>query len=256
MKRLITLLLLLLLAGAPSILLSQEATEEMAAAPVATFTHAAYYNCKVTDESKADAAVNKFFASIYDAALEAGTISAWGWYAHVYGGKWRRLLYQTTDSIDALIDASGELFTATREAMGDDTSFAQACPDHEDYIWQGDQTSGSGEEAGWAVMSVYFYCDQVRGGRADEIVKEHFTPVLNQQIADGKINSWAWLSHYIGGKIQRLLTVSGKDYKSLLAGRDEATTAIFERAGEAFGEFATICNSHLDYIWDVYIQKP
>ena len=84
-----------------------------------------------------------------------------------------------------------------------------------------------------------------------------FAPVYDKAVADGKIKSWGWLSHVIGGEYRCLSTMSADNYGDLLAARAEILETIYgdgeNPAGKEFGE---ICTSHTDYLWDIEHQKP
>jgi hypothetical protein len=92
--------------------------------------------------------------------------------------------------------------------------------------------------------------------RADEIVKTVFAPVYDKAVADGKITSWGWNSHVVGGKYRRLATLSAKDFPSLLKARGEILDSIYgEGENAAANEYATICTSHSDYLWEIQHEK-
>ena len=251
MRNLIVLSAILLLAAAPF----AHAQEEEEEAPP-TFIMATYFYCHVAKEEQADKVVKEKFAPVYDAAVEAGTINAWGWLAHRVGGKWRRVLYHSATGIDALLDAGDQIYAATGEAVGDDTTFGDACSGHDDYIWQSDNVGTGGVERGDAGFSIYYYCDQQKESRADEIVKEHFAPVYDKLVEDGKITSWGWSQHFVGGKIRRLQTMTGADHKAILNARNDAIAAIYDDDNPVGTEFGDICTDHLDYMWDIQIENP
>jgi hypothetical protein len=255
MKNLIVLSAILFLAVSP-VCFAQEEEEAEESPP--SYVVASYFYCHVSKEGEADTVVKETFAPIYDAAVKDGTINAWGWLAHRSGGKWRRVLYHSANGIDGMIDASDKLYQATSEALGDDTTFGDACSGHDDYIWQSDNVGTGAEERGAAGLSVYLYCDQNREARADEIVKEHFAPVYDKLVADGKISSWGWSQHFVGGKIRRLQTMTGDNHKAVLHARNEAIAATSgdDARSKASEEFGTICTDHLDYMWDIQMETP
>jgi hypothetical protein len=252
MKRLIMFCSSFLLFAAPlSVFAQEEETEE--APPV--YIMATYFYCHTGKQEQADVVVKEKFKPVYDAAVADGSITAWGWLAHRVGGKWRRVLYHAAAGIDNLLDASEKIYAATGEATGDDTTFDEACSSHDDYIWESTNTA-TGETRGDAGFSIYYYCDQQRESRADEIVAESFAPVFDKLVEDGKIASWGWSQHFVGGKIRRLQTMTGDSHKALLAARSEAIDAIFGEDNEAGAEFGSICMNHLDYMWDIQIENP
>jgi hypothetical protein len=79
-------------------------------------------------------------------------------------------------------------------------------------------------------------------------------PVLDKMVADGKLKSWGWLEHIVGGKYRRLETISANDVKSLM----EARAALVEALdGNPGGDLMTeICGEHTDYIWEIKAQAP
>lgn len=220
------------------------------------FTYASYFNCgggplKVADDSVAED------AAAMDALVDDGTLVHWGWMAHHTGGKWSRIFYHQSDSLDALLDGQD----AISEAIGDDDdesedgpTFGSVCNKHDDYIWQVENGMGS-DDRGTAGFSVYHVCDINREDRADEIVAEHFAPILNKMVEDGALTSWGWQSHVVGGKFRKLQTMTAKDHKSLLAARGAAITTLYDEGGDAGEEFSEICGPHVDYMWDIKHEK-
>jgi hypothetical protein len=178
------------------------------------YTYATYFHCNVGLEDQADAFMKRN-APILDGLVEDGTILAWGWLKHHTGGDWRRI-----------------------------------CPRHDDYLWQAEGGT-SGKERGKIGFSVYHFCDINREDRADEIVAEHVAPILDKMVEDGKLTTWGWQSHVIGGRARRLQTMTATDMGALLSARQEAIATIYEEDNEAGTEFSDICGPHVDYIWDI-----
>ena len=133
--------------------------------------------------------------------------------------------------------------------------FAEICDAHQDYIWQNLFGSG-GDERGSAGFSVYHTCDVNREGRADEIVENVFGPVYDKLVEDGKLTSWGWSTHVVGGHIRKLQTMTASDHKALLAARAEAIAMTYDEGDNAAGrEFSEICGSHEDYMWNILHEK-
>lgn len=222
------------------------------------YVYATYLYCDTSDQWLADLVVENVTAPIYDEAVENGTITAWGWMAHHTGGKWRRLLYRVAPTLKAAVETTATLAEAVAaESPQAAAKFSELCPQHEDYIWQ--QVTGSGaagQERGDVGFSVYLMCDMTREERADEIVEKIFAPVYNQAVADGKITTWGWMSHVVGGKWRRIATMTGSDDVSLLQARGEIITEIGEKFDAESTEFSEICSSHQDYLWNVQHEKP
>jgi hypothetical protein len=99
-------------------------------------------------------------------------------------------------------------------------------------------------------------CDINREERADEIVAEHVAPILDQFVEDGKLTSWGWMSHVVGGRFRRLQTMTAPDLSTLMQARTDAIDAIYAEDNEAGTEFSAICGPHVDYIWNIVHEKP
>ena len=214
------------------------------------YTYATYLYCDTNKESEMDKQVAEFEVPIMDKLVEDGAMNSWGWMRHHTGGEWRRIRWFSVDSIEGAIegiDAMGEAMDAAYEDS--DVVASDACPQHDDYIWQVQSTSDT-DERGPVGMSVYYSCKITDETRADEIFEELFVPVLNQYVEDGKLTSWGWQSHVIGGWFRRLQTMTAPDYATLLATRQEALDTIYADDSELGAEFVEICGPHHDYLWD------
>ena len=75
--------------------------------------------------------------------------------------------------------------------------------------------------------------------------------MLNRLVEEGKLISWGWASHQVGGQFRKLQTMTASDHKTLLAARNEAIEAIYAEGSAVGEELATICGSHVDYMWDI-----
>lgn len=217
------------------------------------FTYATYFHCDAALESRADSIMQRN-SSVLDGLVDDGTILAWGWLSHHTGGDWRRIRYHQAASPEAAMAALETMGQAIAEAYGDDDPanavFAEACPRHDDYLWQA-EAGTSGKERGKVGFSVYHFCDIAREERADEIVAEHFAPILDKMIEDGKLTTWGWQTHVIGGRARRLQTMTAVDMGTLLSARQEAIATIYEDDNEAGTEFSDICGPHVDYVWNI-----
>lgn len=222
------------------------------------FTYATYFYCNVNDQDKVDEIADRN-APLMDEQVDKGVISGWGWLAHHTGGQWRRIRYTTSDSLDGLLAAQDTINEAFEKKYGADDPaneiMGAACPRHDDYIWQVENGT-VGQERGEVGFSVYHICDINREERADEIVAEHIAPILNQFVEDGKLTSWGWLSHVVGGRVRRLQTMTAPDLSTLMQARTDAISAIYDEDSEAGAEFSEICGPHVDYIWNILHQNP
>ena len=221
------------------------------------YTYATYFYCDVGKQDAADTVMERN-APVIDKLVDDGVINAWGWMSHHTGGQWRRIRWHQSDSIIGALEALNTMQDAIDKAFGEDDAaaagFSDACPRHDDYIWQLEDGKTSGER-GPVGFSVYFMCDITRESRADEIMAERGKPFLDKMVDEGKLNSWGWQSHIVGGKVRRLQTMTAKDLPTLMASRAEAIESMYPDDSAAGQEFAEICGSHVDYIWDNELGK-
>ena len=256
MTRYILTLVFVFLLLAPLAAFAQEEDEGPA-----SYLYATYHYCSTHGQDRADEIFEQSNKPIYEQMLADGKITAYGWLAHHTGGKWRRVSYYAAPTLDALLDA-GDTFGEAAEAADPEgtlnAEFGKACPNHDDYIWASSNVGTGATERGPAGFSVYFICDENREDRADEIVAEHFAPAYDKAVADGKLTSWGWSEHWVGGKYRRLLTTTSADHKTGLNVRNELIATVFgSEEMEVIGEeFTDICGSHSDYMWDIEHEKP
>jgi hypothetical protein len=225
------------------------------------FVYSTYYECDFADQGLADMIYKSVQAPIYDAAVDDGTISGWGWLVHHTGGKWRRANYYTAPTIEALLAAQDTLAERVEKADPQAAaSLSRICGAHDDYIWQ--SVTGSGGEGSIAVaksgeagVSQYMVCKMSEQTRADELVKGVVAPIYDQLVADGKLSGWGWLEHAVGGEYRRLLTMRGADHATVLEAWGEAIDQLAEKHEAEMKEFDDICYSHQDYMWDIAHRK-
>ena len=214
-KNIVALLSGFLLAGAA--LAEEEAPER--------FTYATYLYCDTTREHLADDYIKNAEGPVMDKLVDDGVFLAWGWLRHHTGGQWRRIRYFQTDSLNGALEALDKMGEAMDAALDeDDEGVGAACHRHDDYIWQV-KAGTSGVDRGKAGLSVYFNCKITEEDRADEIVKNDFAPVYDKLLEEGKITSWGWQSHVVGGWFRRLFTMTAADYGGLMDARAEALAA-------------------------------
>lgn len=221
-----------------------------------SYTYATYFYCDPNGEERVDEIVKTINAPVYDQMVKDGVITGWGWLAHHTGGKWRRIQYHQAPTMAALLDAQDEMdkrFEGTSEAA--DKEFGATCRMHDDYIWEA-VAGSSAETRGDAGFSVYYRCDESKEERADEIFKNDFAPIFNKYVAEGKLTSWGWQSHWVGGAYRRLQTMTAADHKSLLKARGELIDEMYAEENKAGLEFNEICGSHSDYMWNIQLETP
>jgi hypothetical protein len=216
-----------------------------------TFIYATYFYCDTARQDEVDELVKNNTAKFYDAAVADGTITGWGWLRHHTGGKWRRIQYHAAGSLEALLAAQDIISGRIEKAGLANDGFAAICNAHDDYIWKAEAGNSLQSDRGSAGLSVYEECDITREDRALEIAKSTFAPVLDKAVADGKIKSWGYNSHVLGGQYRALQTMTGADFASLLKARGEILDAIYGDGDNALAnEYSSICGSHSDYLWE------
>lgn len=210
------------------------------------FIYGSYFHCNANHQ--ADDAVNKLYKGVYDAATKDGTISSWGWMAHQTGGTWTRLAYFTAPDMESLFKAMDTLNERTGGKQNEavNKEFGQACRSHEDYVWHMIAGNESGQR-GSIGFSTYLVCDPARENQADALVQRVFAPTYDKLVADGKLTSWGWAEHIIGGKYRRLATMTAKDLPSLMEARSSVVQSMMNDPLAATMD--EICSSHSDYIW-------
>ncbi|MFQ6004134.1 MAG: hypothetical protein ACE5OQ_01410 [Woeseia sp.] len=246
-----------IVAGAISVACMAQEEEEEQDEPIA-FTYATYHYCKLSGQSRADEIAAETNAPVYDALVEEGVISGWGWLAHHTGGKWRRVSYFQNESVDGLMDAL-DTIQERFSALDGPNEIADICYAHDDYIWTVELASQEpGEGRAEAGLSVYYVCNESKEERADELFESTFAPLFDKAIADGKIVTWGWSAHFIGGKYRRLQTMTGADHKSVLGARGDVLEVLYggDEPDPAAVEFTDICGSHSDYLWDIQLEMP
>jgi hypothetical protein len=222
-----------------------------------TLIFGTYYRCAAGQEERADALFAEHMVPALKAEVAAGRIGAYGWGRHWLGGDWRRLYYISGTDLDKIIDARDAMVAKLR---GDEASkkaveeFNTICGSHDDYLWSTVASSQSATDVARvrsAVgMSTYYVCGNGES-EADAIMKSAIAPILNRHVKEGKIASWSWLEHRMGGKYRRVLVTDSNDHKSAMKLWSTLVGAIRKEQPELFARFGEICDSHSDYIWDM-----
>ena len=105
-------------------------------------------------------------------------------------------------------------------------------------------------------FATYYECDQNNEARADTIVTEVFASVFDRLLSEGKIVSWFWNAHEVGGKWRRLGGFYASDMTALFEARAELLEELQQSHAEEAAEFTAICYSHDDYVWRTIVSKP
>ena len=247
MKRVLCAIGACALLGMPVATMAQE---EEAPKP---YVYATYFECAPGSEWLVHGIVEMLYKPVFDAAVEDGTISGWGWLGHHTGGKWRRLLYRVSPTLEGALETVGALAEKVAEKNANAAAqIGEACPTHEDYIWQITKSSGTsiGAERAKAGSSVYLYCDMGREDRADELVETVFAPIYDRHVAEGNITAWGWLEHVVGGKYRRIATMQGESHAKVLETRGKIIEELWDKHEAEAKEYVSICGSHSDYLWN------
>ena len=173
----------------PLMLVAGSALGQDEEAEAESYVYATYFICDVSRQEQADEIVKTKNAPVYNAAVENGTITGWGWLAHHTGGKWRRIQYHSASSMEALFAAQNKIQSAMEEAGVDNSEFGSICNMHEDYVWKGVAGSGGNLLAtsrGKFGLSDYHICKMSKESDADELVKNVFAPVYNDPPGRGQ----------------------------------------------------------------------
>jgi len=233
------------------------AQEEEAVTP--PYSYGTYFECDTSREWLADELFEKHMAPHYDAAVEEGALTAWGYLAHHTGGKWRRLIYRVAPTLQEALASLGSIAeNVQEESAAASAEFGAICNRHDDYIWQwvtGSQETNVGPERGDALFATYFICDEAKETEADELVKEVFAPIYDAQVEAGRLVGWGWGQHWVGGKYRRIASMTAKDFDTLVSARGAIVEAIIANEAES-QKFSEICGSHSDYMWDVKLATP
>lgn len=228
-----------------------------AAAQEQIFIFAEYYVCDQTREEMADVLVEKFYGPIYQKRVDSGHLTGWGWLAHRIGGEWRRILVSTGTDLPKMLEARESIIAELGEtAANENRMFIEICGDHDDVIWR--RVAGPISEVanlGDYSYSTYYFCNQAKQERADEIVKELIEPAINKLVESGELKSWGWYAHAFGGIHRRLMTHGGMDQAALIAAVVKYNNAAGETNEALAQEFTEICGTHVDYMWRRMLPK-
>jgi hypothetical protein len=247
------LLLALAVSGLMPLAASSQDNED---AP-ARITYVTYYVCDVATQGNMDSVVGAYDKPVFDQWVKDGKLVAWGYLSHFTGGRWRRAEYHVSPSMDEALDAQSKIFN---EIYADNReggqARAEACEAHDDYMWSIDQSGGQTSARGETSLSVYFECEIADEERADEIFAKAYAPQFDKFVQDGKIASWSWQSHLLGGQYRRLQTITGETYAAVNAARVAALQNVNRNNSDLGREFSRICDAHVDYLWDIVHDAP
>lgn len=220
-----------------------------------------YYRCDAGREGRATEIMRTVMAPIVQKHLAAQSVSAWGILAHNTGGPWRRAIYFVGSDLPRVMAARDSMVAELQASHAKEASeFSSICPSHDDYIWAyvtGSQAASSVGTARPPVgFSTYQVCHEATEGLSDEVMKALYAPIYDEQVKAGRLHSWAWFSHFVGGKYRRLLVMDGPSYDSMLAARDSIIAETQAKYPQISAAVATVCDGHTDYMWDIVLARP
>ncbi len=94
-----------------------------------------YWVCDATEEPRADELMQQMTA-VLDQHIAAGHIGGWGWFSHVIGGRFRRLLTLTQAEDFNLLEGREMVVADLRSEHADVLEeFGNICTGHVDYVW-------------------------------------------------------------------------------------------------------------------------
>lgn len=221
------------------------------------FSYVTYYICDMATQGNMDNIVQNNEYAVFDKWVEDGKLLSWGYLSHFSGGRWRRAQYHVSPTMEEALRNQEDIVRAVySDNRAGGQARSEACSSHDDYLWSLTQGSPPGTDRGDVSLSVYFVCEIADQSRADDIFAQTFAPKLREMQKEGKIGSWGWQSHVLGGEYRRLQTVTGDDHASVVAARFEALQYVNDKHSALGREFSQICDSHVDYLWDIVHEAP
>jgi hypothetical protein len=91
------------------------------------------------------------------------------------------------------------------------------------------------------VLIASYTCAPDQLARADAIIKDNTSGVLNKYVTAGKIISWGYLGVHLGGPVNRHIYLWASDPVALMQARQQYLPEIM--ATPQFTEFVKICGS-------------
>lgn len=223
--------------------------------------YAIYFECDLGSAARASEIIRDSWGPVVQSRIDSGELTAWGSLTHHTGGEWSRAVYHVAPDAATLITATDEMGAEWNEADPEGVAdLWDACEEHEDYVWMyqtgSDPAAELATERSTHGMSVYWVCDEGREAVADLIVEQVWAEHWNAQVDAGLLNSWSWMSHYLGDKYRRILVTDGTSHTNLLEARENVLEAASESSPALMAEFSNVCNGHVDYLWNIEMSAP
>jgi hypothetical protein len=118
------------------------------------------------------------------------------------------------------------------------------------------QTAYAQEQSQPFGLATYYECEIAEEARADTLVTEVMAPVFDRFLSEGKILSWGWNAHVLGGSWRRLFYIYATNMNTLISARSEILGELSEQDAASIAEFNEICDSHDDYVWRTLVARP
>jgi hypothetical protein len=216
------------------------------------FIAATYFHCNAATVMRADDAVANQYKIELDNLVKSKELSSWGWLGKIVGGEPVRAGYLTASSLQVLLNATDKSAVVRSDGHPpkmEARTLEESCSSGEDYIWRVLAGSDPRAPRGKYAFSTYFVCDQNREAQADASVKSVLGPKYDKLVAAKKLNTWTWAEHIVGGKYQRLSTMTAQSVAALIAAREALVAASDREPVDA--AIASSCGSHQDFIWEL-----
>ncbi len=95
-----------------------------------------YWECDITREARVDSLVTEAIAPVLQKQVSSGALNSWAWFAHVIGGKYRRLTVLDGADAKSLLAAQEDLVQKMRsQNAAAFREFGEICGSHQDYLW-------------------------------------------------------------------------------------------------------------------------
>jgi hypothetical protein len=101
------------------------------------------------------------------------------------------------------------------------------------------QTPPGVPQPGNTVLIAQYECSPGDLARVDQLMKEIASPVLNRMVGEGKLIGWGSLGATVGGPVNRMIYVWGKDPVALLQARQVYLPEISSKPG--WSELGKLC---------------
>ena len=209
------------------------------------FAFAMYYECDLNLEGAVDQAVMASMEPIYQRYVDSGELDSWAWRAHAIGGPWRRSAVIVAGDLETVLDTRAAIVREVQtEAPAAVNLLNAGCPVHEDYVWA---LSFESQEAPTTLeptpsLTAFYRCDGAPPGEVGTIVRERVAPFLEGMVREGRLTTWAWGGHVMGGVYDQVLYLAGDSHISILEARADLNNA-------GVGNFGQLC-SREEYAWN------